>query len=421
MMLQIVRRKPLLFILLAALLIRIPAAVALQFRLDGQSGRRFLIAGDAEGYWELGKKMAAGEEYALHHPPRRVMRMPGFPALLAGSMKLFGESELAARLLLAAVGTIGCLLVYLLGKELFDEATGLIAAGWTTFSPAMSVFSVMILSETLFAVGLLASLLLMAKLTRTAPLGTARLVVLSVLAGVAIAIACYVRPSWLLAAPLFSSVFVVWMASKNRLGTGVVAGLLVVVGMFVALTPWTIRNYRVTGHAVMTTLWVGPSLYDGLHPGATGSSNMTFFDRDKLMQQMSEYEVDRHYRREAWNFFAHNPMRAVELSAIKAWRYWKPWPNAAQFGGVFPALLIALFFIPAVLLAAYGLWLNRNRFWACALTAGPILYFAAIHAVFIGSLRYRLPAEYPLYVLSAAGLHSLWKGSADLKRNLVAE
>jgi hypothetical protein len=41
------------------------------------------------------------------------------------------------------------------------------------------------------------------------------------------------------------------------------------------------------------------------------------------------------------------------------------------------------------------------------LAAGPVLYFALVHAVFVGSVRYRLPAEYPLLVLSAVGLQRL--------------
>ena len=109
-----------------------------------------------------------------------------------------------------------------------------------------------------------------------------------------------------------------------------------VVGTAVALSPWVGRNYFVTGHLVPTTLWVGPSLYDGLHPGATGDSDMTFFEQDQLMVQlkMSEYDMDREYRRRAMAFMWENPGRAMWLAVVKQGRYWSLVPNAAQFRAV---------------------------------------------------------------------------------------
>ena len=55
------------------------------------------------------------------------------------------------------------------------------------------------------------------------------------------------------------------------------------------------------------------------------------------------------------------------------------------------------------LLAIKGAWGYRYEPWAWMLVAFPLLYFAALHTVFVGSLRYRVPAEYPLWILAAAG------------------
>lgn len=402
-----VRRHPLLCILLCAFVLRAGLAVGLQHRLDHVLHRSFLVEGDANGYWELAQRIAAGEEYAIYDPPRRVLRMPGFPALLAIPIALGGDL-LAARIMLAGVGTAACAFVYWLGKVLFGTRTGLIAAAMTAVSPVMVGFSVLILSETLFAAGMAASLAGTAKLARLgfAPEQRLRGPGLSLVAGLLIGAANYARPSWLLAGPLFAVLYISWCRFSRE---AVLRAGLVLVGLALAMVPWTVRNYLVTGHLVATTLWVGPSLYDGLNPEADGDSDMRFFETDAVMRRrdLSEYEMDRYYRARAWEFARENPLRVLELAGIKLARFWKPWPNAEQFDSPPIAAAVACGFIPLVVLAAWGGWIARKDLWGWVLTAGPILYFTAIHLVFVSSLRYRVPAEYPLAVLAAAGLNDL--------------
>ncbi len=409
-------RTWLIAILLVALVGRLVAAWAVQQKVGDQL---CLIAGDAEGYWELARSMTAGKGFSLFDPPRQVHRMPGFPAVLALSMKLFGESPFAARCLLALIGTAACGAVYLLGRRLFDERVALIACGLTAISPVMTGFSVLLLSETLFALTLTMSVWCTAfwlPAESREPKAESRYTVFwPFLTGITIAIATYVRPSWILAGPLLAVLVILF---KRPRGKACLESAVMLLGLFGALVPWAWRNHEVSGHWVFTTLWSGPSLYDGLNPDANGDSNMTFFDRDNLMAQMTEWEVDQHYKQAAWRYARQHPGRAIELTFLKLWRYWKPWPSAAQFGGIGPALLVAAFFVPVLLLAARGWWLIRQRPWVWLLTLGPILYFAAIHSVFVGSLRYRLPAEYPLCVLAAVGVCSLLKDQPAVPRPL---
>lgn len=402
-------------VLAVALVVRIAAAVGLQAYLDRREGQTFLIEGDANGYWALAEQLAAGREFAIYEPPRRVLRMPGFPALLAVPMTPFQRPFLPARLMLAVVGAVGCGLVYCLGRILFDTTIGLTAAALTAMSPTLVGFSPVVLSETTFAVCLLASLVAMAWFVKRcdcdpsgrggpSPSAPSCLLAAAVI-GASIGVACYVRPSWLLAAPVFGVLVIALLGHRRR---SIFAAVLVCVGAVAVLLPWGVRNKRVTGHFVLTTLWMGPSLYDGLNPDATGDSDMTFYDRDNLLAEgMSEYEVNRHYRDAAFRFVRENPRRTVELAGLKLGRYFKPWPNAAQFGG-WPSALIAAFTIPMFTFAAWGWWTTRANRWGWLLAVGPLLYFAALHMLFVSSLRYRLPAEYPLLVMTAVGLHSVF-------------
>ena len=403
-------KRWLIIILAGALLLRLGAAFVVQTYVS-RIGQEFLIEGDANGYWHLGKQIAERSEYTIYDPPRRVLRMPGFPVLLAGCISLFGSSQWPARLVLSVVGTVACGLVYWLGCELVDRRTGLVACGLAAVSPAIVGFTPLILSETMFAACLLASLIAMARLLRRhqhavgAPVGFLdRTTLLALLTGALVSVACYVRPSWLLVGPLFGLALV--LMSKFR-QVAMVHAVLLVAGMIVLL-PWGYRNQGVTGHFVLTTLWVGASLYDGLSPNATGESDMTFFDRDNLLAGMSEYEVDRYYRAAAWDFARANPGRTAHLAIVKLGRFWNPCPNAAQFQNWGACLALGGFFVSVVILAMLGSWQMRGRPEVLLLTVGPILYFTAIHTVFVSSLRYRLPAEYPLLIASAIGLLSVW-------------
>lgn len=458
-------------ILAVALTLRVIAGVLVQEYVSRTPGRLCLIAGDAEGYWELGDKLARGQNFEIYQPPRRVLRMPGFPALLAISIAAFGKHAGPARLLLAVIGTLACGAVYWLGAQLFGRQVGLIAAALAAVSPTFIVTSVMILSETAFALGLLLSLITLGWLIKSRPNAQWQYLARGCVAGLCGAVACYVRPSWLLF-PVAAAGWFIVLAIRNRntakrpartaqweveapaepfglgslpvdrgaagdspshlptpgigtqppqsplrLVTAILAATGICLGLAAGLAPWTWRNFAVTGgHFVPTTLWMGPSLYDGLNPGANGDSHMEFLQHDALYQTMSEYDVDRHYRREAWNWAAQNPGRVLHLAWVKSVRYWNLWPNAPQFDSWPVRLVLLAYLVPVFASVCLGLIVGRATFpaingiswgWVLILTLAPILYFAVLHTLFVSSLRYRLPAEYPLLVLAGVGMRDV--------------
>ena len=262
--------------------------------------------------------------------------------------------------------------------------------------------------------------------------------------GVTISLACYFRPSWLLAAPLFSlGLILKGLVAKGECpesseknpttpplphsptpqlpspvpsspATHTLAAATVLLGTFLALAPWGLRNLAVLGHFKVTCYWMGPSLYDGLNPTATGDSDMTFFDRENLSSKLDEIEVDRIYTERAWQFVRENPKKTVELAFAKLWRYWKPWPNAQQFQATPIRLALIATTLPLFLLSLFGLsrytserTVQLGFWWFAAITVGPMLYFSGLHMLFVSSLRYRLPAEYVLFIPAALGLRRL--------------
>ncbi|MDP1797599.1 MAG: hypothetical protein Q8K78_08965, partial [Planctomycetaceae bacterium] len=314
----------------------------------------------------------------------------------------------AARCLLAMIGAAACGLTYRLGCEVAADDVALLAGLATALSPPLVAFSPLLLSETAFAATLTANLLLLAWLVRSPSqlmCGTGR-TVLAFMAGLTGALATYMRPTWLPVVPI-AAVVHWWIGRKDHRRSWEAA--VMVLGLAVGMAPWIARNTWVTGHVVITTLWDGPSLYDGLHPGATGQSDMTFFEQDQLLDHMSEYEMNKEYRRRAWAFVAANPGRTLELAVSKGMRFWNVFPNADQFADARLRWALCLSTLPLFFFSIIGVWVKRRDVIALALTAGPIVFFGAVHLLFIGSIRYRLPAEYPLWILAAIGAHAAWQ------------
>jgi hypothetical protein len=213
------------------------------------------------------------------------------------------------------------------------------------------------------------------------------------------ALAIYMKPSWLLApGGLYLWETIVQPGKWSKLLTSGCVALLTVI---LCLTPWIIRNYYVSQHFVPTTLWMGPSLYDGLSPQATGKSDMRFIDEEKLFQQHSEFAVDQIYRQRAYSFASGNPGQVLKLALIKLGLYLKPWASADELRSWWGHLVILVSTLLVLVGSSIGFYLWKPDKSTAFLLIWPIFYFALLHMVFVSSLRYRLPADYPLLIATA--------------------
>ncbi len=106
----------------------------------------------------------------------------------------------------------------------------------------------------------------------------------------------------------------------------------------------------------------------------------------------------------ALRFARTDPGRVVELAVIKLGRYWSPWPNASGYRSVVLAAASSLLVIPLYLLLLIGAWIRGPDVRALVLLAGTLLYFAAVHLIFVSSIRYRIPGEPAALALAAIGL-----------------
>ncbi len=409
-------------VLLAALGARLAAAWWWQSRTAGK-----FFFGDSESYWVLGRAVAHGGPYEYGSPEARVFRAPAYPFVLAPLFVLGGDNPpvLWARVLGAVLGTAAVGGVGWIAWKLFDARAGLAAAAIAAFEPGAVAMSVMVLSEALFCplMVLHLALWIAAWQARSA----ARTAWLSAGAGLAAGAATLARPSWLLFAP---AVIVLGLVVSRQRKRHLAVGAIMLLGLAAAMTPWWIRNYRVIGRFVPTTLQVGVSLYDGWNPQATGASDLSFverFARDERARQAAgadehvpfEYRLDRRLKSEATAWARENPGRAIELAALKFLRIWNVWPNEPGLSAWPIRLVVLATYVPIMLLAAVGAVRTIGWGWPYVLCWLPAVYFTALHIVFVGSIRYRVPAMLGLAVLAggAVGGGRIW--SAATRRRFL--
>ncbi|MEX0865819.1 MAG: glycosyltransferase family 39 protein [Pirellulales bacterium] len=401
-------------VLVVAAASRIAVGVWWQARLPQDT---IFFFGDSHSYWSLARAIALGEPYI--YGELRVFRSPGVPLLLSPLFWLAGGdvAPLWGRGVVALAGTASVAATFLLGRVLFNARVGLAAAAIMAVYPTNVFLGGMVLSEAPFAAAMVLQLACWiaawqrrTELRASLPWAAA--------AGVSAAAATLIRPSWLLFLPLALLLSLLLCGERRR---HVQIGALVLAAFIVTMTPWWVRNFQVTGRFVPTTLQVGASLYDGLHPAADGGSDMEFVepltesyrtDWNKLPAPRPEWEVylDGRFRRDAVTWARQHPRRAVELAGVKFLRTWNVWPNADEFGATWMRLLLFATYTPLMILALLGVWRFRRLGWPVLLCCLPAVYAALLHVVFVGSIRYREPALMPLAVLAAAWLMSHFGG-----------
>jgi hypothetical protein len=218
-------------------------------------------------------------------------------------------------------------------------------------------------------------------------------------------------------------VLCILLASPYRMGKACAAAFLVTVT--VAIAPWTIRNYEVTGEVLPVSTGSGVVFWMGNYPGnydarLYASDRITAwpelpFDLRDAVQGMSEVERDRYLKEVAVGYMKANPLRAAIICLHKFSDLWLGnlgantglWPTGhrpllafGSFGIPAACLLLA----PVFFLAIVGI-LSTDRL--CRRLALPVfvllMYWTATYVVIIvQGPRFALPV-YP-YVLGFAAI-----------------
>ena len=348
---------------------------------------------DSKQYDLIAKNVLSGKGFIIRDD-RLAERPPLYPLF----MILCGRRPAVIRLAQALLGAVSCVVVYLLAKELFEsEGAAKLAAAGMAVEPFHIFFTSLALTETLYTFLLLTGMLWLAKVLRCFSIKTA------ILVGVFVGLGILVRPALLLFPLMLVALLLVILQDRRQ---AVKTCGLALAATALVMLPWVIRNFLALGAFVPTTTQGGASLWEANNPKADGGPMM---DDPGLWieeaENLPELERDRFMKNAALKFIAENPGRFLGLCARKFVRFWNVVPNFSGYRNPSYMFISAASAIPVCLLAAAGILIAWKTDWRGALLClAPIIYTCALHTVFVGSLRYRVPVIPYLLCFAAIGL-----------------
>jgi 4-amino-4-deoxy-L-arabinose transferase-like glycosyltransferase len=355
--------------------------------------------------------------------PESFDRSPLFPLFLAGLFKLGGESFFYIRIVQAVLGAIIALQIALIGRRVGGSGVGIVAGALWAIYP-MGVF----MSGILYPAILLTSLMTSAVLCLLAKRDSPAYVAWVALAGLLLGAGTLTKPM------VFSSIVVValWLFTQRRSSRLRLLLVSIFLGSaLMSLLPWTLHNAVKHGEFVP----VESRSLDELVPWA-GSATTPTMESKRGQGQLIQAKGDstpvaqpiadstlagmltrmaKRYPGEFVSFFELYPTRVGFLKQSqreqarrkKTERFVRYIPFGSDL-----VMTVSIFSVgPLYLFAVVGIasmWRGREKRRELSLFVLLVMSFALSYAVSWGKIRYRIPVDPYIILLSAWGLVAFW-------------
>jgi 4-amino-4-deoxy-L-arabinose transferase-like glycosyltransferase len=329
---------------------------------------------------------------------------PVYPFIMAGAFKLFGiytkQAAIALELFLTIVSAMTCILLYSLGKRLYNAQVGLIAAFILAIYPPSIYLAVRNLWDTsLFTFCLLAIILMFLKLADKPDLKK------GIYLGVMLGFTALVNPI-IVGASSFAFIWLYLNANSTR-NTIIKTMALMLTFFCLTISPWLVRNYLVFGHFVFIKSNFGRELFVGTRDAPFRVENpmgeLTEAER-QFLAQSDEATRNKFFLEKAIIFITEHPLRFIQQVMFRFTRFWT---YMSPRGGWQEKISLALYLI-LLLLAVAGLLSCKPKgqdvqLSLLLLLTIPLPYYLTTTVFF----RYRFPVEPILMIFAGYTIYKL--------------
>ena len=357
---------------------------------------------DGRAYWAWAGRILSGEG-----TDRVFYQAPLYPYFLAGVRAIVGDSLLGVRVVQAALGSVACGLVFLVGRVAFCRRAGVVA------SLVLALYAPSVFLETQIQKGVLTFFLTALVLVAVARAHRFPSPLRQGLVGFSIGLLALTREEAILFLPVWAAWS--WRSSCGSLPRSRRAGLCALaLGCTLPLAPVAWHNWRASGTFVLVTAQAGPNFYIGNNPTAEGfyaplrdgrgDARYERGDAEQLAEiavgrELSPGEVSRFWFARALRFIREEPAAWFKLLGRKALLL----VNAHEIGDaesqvfyeryapLLAALAAMLHFGVLLPVAVGGAWLA----WRSRPSSRPLLLLALTQAAAVVAFyvfaRYRYP------------------------------
>ncbi len=354
-------------------------------------------------------------------------RAPLYPYFLASVYKVFGHSFYMARLIQFLIGSLSCLLVYLIGKKIFNPRVGRIAGVIAALYGVLIYFE----GELLIPV-LLVSLdlaLILSLLWAKTKVSYGRFII----CGAFLGLSALARPNILLVgAAFFFWILFHFKAKLKTYRSSLPLAMCFALGAILVISPITLRNYIKGNDFVLIASQGGMNFFIGnnrqsdgvsaLLPGARSTWPEMHYDaigmaEESMDRKLKPSEVSGFWYRQGMKFAADCPFDYLGLMIKKLALFWngnelsnnKDIYFFAKKSGVLQVLIwkFVVFFPFGIIcpLALLGMVLSYRQFKDTIVLLLFVLAYMFSVVLFFVTTRYRVPVLPILIVFSAYALN----------------
>lgn len=312
------------------LLILLAAGVVVRFVVWRLFAGSEIHIADAQDYDRLAVGLAQTGNYLTAGGELSSLRPPFYPWLVSLSYQVFGvQNYEPVRIAQALLSLLNVVVIYDLGRRVFRDRVGLLAAALFCFYPTMLGFNNLILSETLF------TLLLTLCVWFMALSFDKRAIWWLLPAGVAMGLGALTRSVLWLSLP-FVLLLVVASWPGNWLKRGM-ASMVLLAAFASTIAPWAYRNTRIQKTFTLIDVMGGRNVMMGNYEHTPLERSWATIDTVKgeetwisvlIKEQgkvagLTQGQIDKLAMRHGLNYMISHPVRTLQRTMVRFFNFWQ--------------------------------------------------------------------------------------------------